>query len=226
MRENRTSTGGIEQMGLFDDWPGAAAGCNEIDSRLRGGGSAGGPAVSGGGGGYQKICGSRNVGLAVPDRDPRLDELEKVGLPRLWLAVAERIGFDAWLDVWRMLSSDRARDREEGGLRMPKLRDFDAYLRFQRNRYIEALAQRGEEPAAIRKLVEKNLGERLDESHVERLVRSAVGLRYVRGADGRRVRLAKRERLQDGTEKEQGGDLRPGVVGQAGGGRPAGAEPG
>ena len=113
------------------------------------------------------------------------------------MAVAERIGVDAWRDVWRMLSADRAREREEGGLRMPKLRDFDAYLRFQRNRYIEALAQRGEEPAAIRKLVERNLGERLDESHVERLVRSAVGLRYVRGADGRRVRLAKRERLQD-----------------------------
>lgn len=228
MRENRTSARGIEQLGLFDGWPspaGAVYGVDDTDSRLRGGGSAGGPGGSGGGGGYLKICGAENVGFAVPGRDPRLAELEKVGLPRLWLAVAERVGFDAWLDLWRMLSSDRARDREEGGLRMPKLRDFDAYLRFQRNRYIEALARQDVEPAEIRKLVEKNLGERLDESHVERLVRSAVGFRYVRDAAGRRVRLEKRERPKDGTEKEQGGDLRPGVVGAAGGGRPAGAEP-
>ncbi len=208
MRENRTSAGEIAQLGLFDDWP-APLGADA------GGGSAAGPGSSGRGGGYRNTCGSQNVGNAIPVRDPRLAELETVGLPRLWLAVAERIGFDAWLDVWRMLSADRAREREEGGLRMPKLRDFEAYLRFQRNRYIEALAKQGEEPAEIRRLVEKNLGERLDESHVERLVRSAVGLRYVRDQSGRRVRLAKRERVH-GTAKEQGGDLRPGVVSTAG----------
>lgn len=209
MKENRTSAGEIEQLGLFDDWPGLpGAPLGGLPAGARRAGDAG-PA---GGGGYRNICGSENVRAAAPNRDPRLSELEKVGLPRLWLAVAERVGFDAWLDVWRMLSADRARDREEGGLRMPKLRDFEAYLRFQRNRYIEALARQGAEPAEIRKLVEKNLGERLDESHVERLVRSAVGLRYVRDEAGRRVRLPKRERVQDGAEKEQGGHLRPGVI--------------
>jgi hypothetical protein len=193
MTENRTSSAGIEQLGLFDDWPGAAGGAHSGRVGARGAHHDG----AGGGGGYLKICGPAKSGDAVSPRDPRLDELERVGLPRLWLSVAERVGFDAWMDVWRMLSADRSRERDEGGLRMPKLRDFDSYLRYQRNRYIEALARQGMEPSDIRKMVERNLGEHLDDSHVERLVRSAVGFRYVRDAAGRRVRLAKREGVDE-----------------------------
>lgn len=196
MTENRTSAGGIEQLGLFDDWPGAAGGAHFGVVGARGAHQDGADR----GGGYLKICGSAKPGAAVVPRDPRLDELEKVGLPRLWLSMAERVGFDAFLDVWRMLSADRSRERDEGGLRMPKLRDFDSYLRYQRNRYIEALARQGMEPADIRKMVERNLGEHLDDSHVERLVRSAVGFRYVRDAAGRRVRLEKREGVIDERE--------------------------
>lgn len=69
-----------------------------------------------------------------------------------------------------MLSDDDT-IRHDGGARMPKLREYSAYLRFQRNRYIEALASQGLGQAEVRKAVARNLREPLDEKHVAKLMR-------------------------------------------------------
>lgn len=93
-----------------------------------------------------------------------------MGLPRAWLVVAETVGFDAWLEVWRRISADESL-LHDGGKRMPKLRSYEAYLRFQRNRYIEALAGRGMSVAQVARAVARNLREPLDEKHVAKIMR-------------------------------------------------------
>lgn len=125
-----------------------------------------------GGGGYPENCTSSNFGPEAPKkkRDPRFDELARIGLPGAWLRVAERVGFDVWLDVWRMLSEDD-RVRHDGGARLPKLRCYTAYLRYQRNRYIEALAAKGVTPKEIQAALRRNLGEHLDIANIQRIAK-------------------------------------------------------
>jgi len=88
--------------------------------------------------------------------------------------IAETIGFDAWLEVWRRLSGEEFNAwtrRDTGGTRMPMLRSYDSYLRYQRNRYIEALASRGMGVAQVSRAVARNLREPLDEKHVAKIMR-------------------------------------------------------
>lgn len=126
------------------------------------------------GGEYLNNCDLSNFSNPAPApgekkrRDPRLDELEKIGLPAVWLRIADRVGFDAWLDIWRMLSEDES-VRHDGGARLPKLRCYSAYSRYQRNRYIEALDAQGTPPRMIQEAVRKNLGEYLDITNIVRI---------------------------------------------------------
>lgn len=123
-----------------------------------------------GGGGYLEMCGAENFPEPI---DPRFAELRQIGLPRMWLVVAETVGVDAFLDVWRRLTDagcESGYARETGGVKMPSLRSYDAYLRYQRNRYIEALAARGLNPAEVRQAVARNLREPLDEKHVFKIM--------------------------------------------------------
>lgn len=159
MTENRNSTAGTAQLDLFGQAPMPGVGARQAD-----------PGPPDRGGGYLDTCGSANDGAS----DPRLAELAHLGLPRAWLMIAELIGFDAWLNVWRMLSSaefDSWIRRETGGTRMPQLRSYDSYLRYQRNRYIEALAARGMKAGEIQRAVARNLREPLDEKHVLKIMK-------------------------------------------------------
>lgn len=107
-----------------------------------------------------------------------MDELRRIGLPRAWLIVAETVGVDAWLEVWRRLSSEEFNGwvrRDTGGTRMPMLRSYDAYLRFQRNRYIHALAARKLSVSEVARAVARNLHEPLDESHVAKIMHRKAG---------------------------------------------------
>lgn len=162
MSDKRTSQREIAQGDLF----GLADGCvNENDCRV--GARQAGEAADGAGGEYLEMCGAQNF---CSDADPRFADLRRIGLPRAWLMVAETIGFDAWLEVWRRISADESL-LHDGGQRMPKLRSFDAYLRFQRNRYIDALAARGMSVPQVARAVARNLREPLDEKHVAKIMR-------------------------------------------------------
>ena len=86
--------------------------------------------------------------------------------------VAERVGFDAWLDIWRMLSNDES-VRHDGGARLPKLRCYSAYSRYQRNRYIMAMAEQGMTPTVIQEALRKNLCEHLDVTNIQRIAKRA-----------------------------------------------------
>lgn len=162
MSERRSGAAGIAQGELF----GEGVGARQEGAPL--------PPM---GGEYLENSTPTNFSKTAPAekkrRDPRFDELERIGLPAAWLRVAERIGFDAWLEVWRMLSEDE-RIRHDGGARMPKLRCYSAYVRYQRNRYIVSLAQHGIPIRMIQEFVWNGFRERLDFTHVGKIAKRAT----------------------------------------------------
>lgn len=135
------------------------------------------------GGGYLNECTSPEVAhwpqknfahLAhLPDRERLLiGELYAMGLSRVLLRIAETIGFDAFMQVWGALeSSPEVHHDASAGLRlqMPRLA---AYRRYQRNRFVEALAVAGLTEAEIRATVKARLGESISDRHTRRLMRA------------------------------------------------------
>lgn len=125
------------------------------------------------GGGYQGICTPRKFPrLADPPgvRDPRLDDLDRMGMPAHWIKVAEAIGVDAFLTMWRVLDSEPSLwDDIPGSPMHIRLRRYESYLRYQRNRLIETLSDRGFSIEQIRRYVSLNLCEEISKRHIERL---------------------------------------------------------
>lgn len=167
MTKKRSGDDGFAQGDLF----GVAGACTNVG---RVGARQGKKRVLPGGGGYLKDCGSPNFRIQNdPPPDPRFLELEKIGIGGPWLRLARRVGFDAFLDIWRSISDDEA-TRHDGGRRMPKLREFDAYLRYQRNQYIASLAGAGMNPTQVQKLIRQNLREYISIEHVQVLMKKRV----------------------------------------------------
>lgn len=135
------------------------------------------------GGGYLDVCtavdfqkkarGAEKSGAgAANDADPRLDELRRMGLQRVWINVAAAIGVDAFLAAWRVLDADPSTQHNDTSLRI-SLRVYRSYLRFQRNRYIEALAVEGVQPPEIRRRLERQLREQVSLRHISRIAGAA-----------------------------------------------------
>lgn len=123
------------------------------------------------GGGYQNKCTILNFDpqAAEKKRDPRLEELREMGLQRVWLEVAEKIGVDAFLAVWRILDADQTSIDNYGRLMVP-IRAYSTYMRYQRNRYVEALSAMGYTPPQIRQKLKTQLCEEISIRHISRLV--------------------------------------------------------
>lgn len=125
---------------------------------------------------------SENCGLSnflVPDdrgEDPRFSELAEIGIPGAWLRAARRVGFDAFLELWRAISEDES-TRHDGGRRMPKLREFDAYRRYQRNTLVRRMADQGTAPAEIRKRIQKATGELLHIQSIQEIAKGRISAR-------------------------------------------------
>lgn len=130
-----------------------------------GGRQAPGPALAGGGGYLGSRTGQKFEKIA---RDPRLDELRTMGLPAYWLRVAEAIGAEAFLQMWRILDAEPSIQGERSDLEM-RLRPYRSYLRYQRNRYIEALCAAGLSVNEIQERVQADLCERISLRHISRI---------------------------------------------------------
>lgn len=117
----------------------------------------------GGGGGYLHECTTPQVW-----EDVKLRELADMGLPLIWMEVAQAIGFDAFMTMWRLLDAEYERRADAGSMIEIELRRYRSYLRYQRNRFIEALAPFLDDDA-IRSRVADELGESLSIDHVRRL---------------------------------------------------------
>lgn len=119
------------------------------------------------GGGYLENCTPANFSRDTP-RDPRLDELARLGLQRQWLAVAEVLGVDAFLAAWRVLDCPDAPRDDSGTLTLPLLR-YSQWARFQRNQHIRALRAAGLKPAQVRARLAENYGLTLSASQLRRI---------------------------------------------------------
>lgn len=123
------------------------------------------------GGGYQNICTVINFepGAAQKKRDPRLEEFRQMGLQAVWLEVAEEVGVDAMLKMWRILDRDQSSIGDDGRLLIP-IRSYSTFLRYQRNRYIESLNGMGMKPREIQEKLNAQLCEKISLRHISRLV--------------------------------------------------------
>lgn len=162
--ERRKSHRGIE--------PGAASSMEGQRGDRRLGARRERPLATRGGGGYPDSCTILKLRPDAPGRgDPRVDELRTMGLPRLWLDVAELIGVDNFLAMWRRLDQDFLEAEPEDEQILVKLRPYRSYLRFQRNRYIETLVEAGHDVQSVCEAVEKMLGEKVSKRHISRIAR-------------------------------------------------------
>ena len=129
------------------------------------------------GGGYPDVCMVLDFEKKPPRaekiaaRDPRLDDLQRMGIPRVWMQVAEAIGADAFLETWRIIDADPASWQNDTFLRV-RLRPYRSYLRYQRNRFIESLAAQGLRPDEIKRRLRAQLGEEVSDRHILRLAKA------------------------------------------------------
>jgi len=122
-----------------------------------------------GGGGYQDNCLVLNFRPRdQKNRDPRINELREMGLQRHWIDVAETIGVDNFMAAWRILDAEKDFSVQSGRMMIP-LRAYSAYLRYQRNRYIETLASMGVSLDGIRARLKDQLCENISRRHITRL---------------------------------------------------------
>lgn len=120
------------------------------------------------GGGYLNKCTILKFGDSEKKRDPRLLELAAMGLQQVWLQVAEEVGVDNFLKIWRILDTDISNIGNDGRILVP-LRGYAGYLRFQRNRYIEALTEEGFSPNQIKDRLQAQLCEKISTRHISRI---------------------------------------------------------
>ena len=93
-----------------------------------------------------------------------------MGLARAWLRVAEEIGVDAFHRVWKILDEEGQEEAPGQGIRIC-IRRYHSYLRYQRNRFIEALFAEGKSEAEIRRRVREELCEEISPRHISRICR-------------------------------------------------------
>lgn len=138
-----------------------------------------------GGGGYLNGCTPPEVCqrplkknfadfLANSQLDPReaalLSELDAMGLSHVMLQIAQTIGFDNFMAMWRILDgSYEAMADNDSGIYI-RLQRLSAYKRFQRNRFIEAMAAMGMSQPEISRSVKRDLGEKVSDRHIWRLM--------------------------------------------------------
>lgn len=99
-----------------------------------------------------------------------LDELDAMGLSRVMLQVAHAIGFDSFMTMWRILDGAHEAIAENDSGIYIRLQRLSAYRRYQRNRFIEAMAAMGLPHAEISHLVKRELGEKVSDRHIWRLM--------------------------------------------------------
>lgn len=121
-----------------------------------------------GGGGYLNECTSSKL-----LEEAKIREFSDMGLPAIWIRVANAIGYDNFLQFWRILDTaaelQEVRRSENESMIEVQLRRYTSFKRYQRNRWIETLAANGLPNAVIQQAVKQRLGEKLDRSHIRRL---------------------------------------------------------
>ncbi|MEN6305794.1 MAG: hypothetical protein ABFD96_23920 [Armatimonadia bacterium] len=100
----------------------------------------------------------------------KLRELADMGLPRVFLDVATAIGYDNFLTMWRILDSAVELRSDSDSMIELQMRRFRSFQRYQRNRFIEALAPFLSE-SEIHAKVTAELGENITRKHLHKILR-------------------------------------------------------
>ncbi|MFN2309672.1 MAG: hypothetical protein ABR553_08035 [Gammaproteobacteria bacterium] len=90
-----------------------------------------------------------------------------MGMHPRWLRIAEEIGIDAFLSMWRLL--DENPPNMPGSTVYVSMPRFTRFLRYQRNRFIEALVVAGVGSPEIKKRVAVELCEDVSVRHIDRI---------------------------------------------------------
>lgn len=151
--EKRSGNAAGAQLDWVGHAPGQGVGARQ--GRARGGRR---------GGGYLNECTPSELW-----EEAKIRELAEMGLPGFWLEVVREIGFDRFILLWRRLDREASMRADSDSMILVQLRRFSSYERYQRNRFIEALAGMGLSPADIRARVLSDLGEELSDRHILRL---------------------------------------------------------
>lgn len=126
--------------------------------------------ASAGGGEYLNECTTPKHWEKV-----KLGELADMGLPSVWLRVADAIGYEKFLIFWRILDTAaelrEVRRSENESMIEVQLRRYSSFKRYQRNRFIEALAAAGLPATEIQQAVRQRLGEKLGKPYIRRLAK-------------------------------------------------------
>ena len=100
------------------------------------GGRQGGSAPLQGGGGYQDIYTDLKP---EPSDDPRIRELKQIGMNPRWIEVAEAIGYEGFIKMWRILDQENLRSgfRQSTKITVPL---FSKLIRWHRNQVLRTMA--------------------------------------------------------------------------------------
>ena len=130
------------------------------------------------GGGYLSICMPFEFSLPVDKKifaDPRIGQLEAMGMRRIFIDVAEAIGFEAFMAMWKIFDADPSlRDQGPSAMRIV-MRPLSAWQRCQRNRYIEHLLASGLTDDEVLERLQTQMHIELEGTSVRRLRARAEG---------------------------------------------------
>jgi len=105
-------------------------------------------------------------------RDPRIDELSSGGLSWRWVAIADAIGYDAFVCMWRLTTQlFEGSDMDRTGMvrvLIPNCRSLD---RMQRNKLIFALNEEGLSCREIHNEIHSRIGCSITTKHIKRILR-------------------------------------------------------
>lgn len=116
------------------------------------------------GGGYPDICAKKKREV----KDSQIEELRAIGLPRVWLNIADSIGAEHFVTMWRVLCQQVDFDGDAQRVYVPR---FSTYLRYQRNRVILALCSEGKDVRTIQTELKSATGWSVTKSYIYRIIK-------------------------------------------------------
>lgn len=128
--------------------------------QTEGGGSAARPGAARQGGGYQNTRTAltflkKRARSARGDQDPRIDDLRAARVGQVWIRVAQRVGFEAFMQVWQTLNDAPEVLDDRSRVYVPCIEKF---LTAQRNLLIRDMIAQGMTYPQIRQALLEQLG--------------------------------------------------------------------
>jgi len=100
-------------------------------------------------------------------RDPRLDDLQAIGLNDMWLEIADTFGVDQFLGMWEVMT--RYMESSDPRVRVPNLYRF---FKLQRDRFIVTLREEKKlSGPEIRQKLKEVLCEDISVRHIDRVLK-------------------------------------------------------